>query len=292
VPEKPGSDDLGLRDAAERLGVHYMTAYRYVRLGLLPATKVAGEWRVNLADIEDLTQRQDSAPGAGGLRWPRYRSQLRDRLLRGDEPGAWAVIEQALTSGGEPREVLLELLSPVLVQIGDEWETGGLEVADEHRASSVATRLIGRLGPSFARRGRKRGAIVIGAAADDHHSIPSAILGDVLRGEGFEVIDLGADTPRESFLRTAMERDDLVAVAISAGWDGALDNARAVATELHDQVPGLAVFLGGPAISGRREARQLGADEYGTNALEVANRCTELAKTAKGAPLRQPPTRR
>ena len=279
MPKPRGPDDIGLRDAAERLGVHYMTAYRYVRLGTLPATKVGGEWRVDAADLEELAQRPDSAPGAGGLRWPRYRSRLRDRLVSGDEAGAWAVIEQALTSGGEPREVLLELLAPVLVQIGDEWENGGLDVADEHRASSVATRLIGRLGPSFARRGRKCGVIVIGAVADDHHAIPSAILGDVLRGERFEVIDLGADTPRESFLEAVVERDDLVAVAISVGWDGVLENARAVTTALHERVPGIAVFLGGAAIADRRVARRLGADEYGANALEVAHRCTELVQS-------------
>ena len=288
MPQQPSADEIGLRDAAERLGVHYMTAYRYVRLGTLPASKVAGEWRVKAADLEQFTQREDSAPGAGGLRWPKYRSQLRDRLLRGDEPGAWAVIEQALASGGEPRDVLLELLGPVLAQVGDEWRAGILDIADEHRASAVATRLIGRLGPSFARRGRKRGVIVIGAPAGDHHSIPSAMLGDVLRGEGFEVIDLGANTPQESFVRTAMERDDLVAVAISVGWDGALGNTRTLTTELHEQIPGLTVFLGGPAVSNRREARRLGADEYGANALEVANRCTELVQASR-RPASRPP---
>ena len=37
--------DLTLNEAAELLGVHYMTAYRYVRLGFLQATKVGGCWR-------------------------------------------------------------------------------------------------------------------------------------------------------------------------------------------------------------------------------------------------------
>ncbi|MDA8269090.1 MAG: helix-turn-helix domain-containing protein [Actinomycetota bacterium] len=37
-----GSDVIGLQQAADRLGVHYMTVYRYVRTGRLPATKVGG----------------------------------------------------------------------------------------------------------------------------------------------------------------------------------------------------------------------------------------------------------
>ena len=38
-------DVLTLHEAAEELGVHYMSAYRYVRLGLLDATKRGGVWK-------------------------------------------------------------------------------------------------------------------------------------------------------------------------------------------------------------------------------------------------------
>ncbi len=285
-PPTPDSDDdrIGLRAAADRLGVHYMTAYRYVRLGTLPATKEGGEWRVRVADLETLAEDHDeSAPGAGGVRWPRYRQQLTDRLLVGDEPGAWAVVERALASGAEPREILLDLVAPVLVQVGDGWASGDLEVADEHRAASVATRLIGRMGPSFARRGRKRGAVVTGAAPGDHHAIPTSIMRDILRGDGFEVIDLGGDTPVASFVRTASARDDLVAIAISVGWDGALDGAREAVATLHEKIPGVAIFVGGPAIPDEAAARALGADEYGTTALEVTVRCGELAEAQRRA---------
>jgi len=43
--------EITLHEAAEMLDVHYMTAYRYVRLGLLPAHKAAGTWRVLLHDL-------------------------------------------------------------------------------------------------------------------------------------------------------------------------------------------------------------------------------------------------
>ena len=69
------------------------------------------------------------------------------------------MVEAALASGMEPADIHLELLAPALRSIGDGWEAGRLSVADEHRASAVAGRLIGRLGPRFARRGRKRGTV-------------------------------------------------------------------------------------------------------------------------------------
>lgn len=63
---------IGLRDAAERLGVHYMTAYRYVRLGVLPAEKVGGEWQVRPSDLAEVVAHQRSTPrGAVGMDWSR-----------------------------------------------------------------------------------------------------------------------------------------------------------------------------------------------------------------------------
>jgi excisionase family DNA binding protein len=271
------SELIGLRAAAEQLGVHYMTAYRYVRLGTLPAHKVGGTWQVRLDDLRALTSRDAPQPGPGGIRWAPYRTQLRDRLVAGDEPGAWSIIERALVSGAPARDIHLELTVPVLQDIGDAWATGGLDVAEEHRASSVAARLIGRLGPSFARRGRKRATVVIGAAAGDHHSMPLAILGDIIRGEGLAVLDLGANTPPESFVESARVHDDTIAVAISVGSDATVDAARRTAALLHEQIPGIHVFIGGPAILTESDARAIGADEYGATALDVARRCTALA---------------
>lgn len=156
-PPVPDDEALvGLRAAAEELGVHYMTAYRYVRLGTLPAEKVSGAWQVRFGDIRALTEREPARPGPGGIRWGPYRNRLRDRLVAGDESGAWSV-------------------------------------------------------------------------------------------------------------------------AVGVGSDDIVDAARHTTTLLHEQTPGIRVFVGGPAITTEHEARALGADEYGATALDVAVRCVELA---------------
>lgn len=279
-PQPVPDDDelLSLRDAADQLGVHYMTAYRYLRLGTLPAKKVGGVWQVRMGDLRALAGREQPRPGPGGIRWAPYRTQLRARLSAGDEPGAWSVIERARVSGASPEDIHLKMIVPVLRSIGDAWDAGELDIAAEHRASTVATRVIGRLGPSFARRGRKRGTVVIGGAAGDHHSIPLAILGDILRGRGLFVVDLGANTPPESFVQSAREHDDVIAVAIGVGSDESIDPARRTVELLHEQIPGIQVFVGGPAVTSERAARELGADEYGATAVDVADRCNELAR--------------
>ena len=55
---------LTLAEAAQELGVHYMTVYRYVRTGRLPARQVAGEWQIEPADLARFRE-QATAPARG-----------------------------------------------------------------------------------------------------------------------------------------------------------------------------------------------------------------------------------
>src|SRR3990170_3863777 len=62
----PVTDEtLSLRECADRLGVHYMTAYKYVRHGRLAATKVGPEWRGLSGDLEAFL----AGPASGPAPW-------------------------------------------------------------------------------------------------------------------------------------------------------------------------------------------------------------------------------
>jgi methanogenic corrinoid protein MtbC1 len=258
-----------------------MTAYRYVRTGRLAAERDGARWTVDPADVEQLLS--PTPRRRRGTARVDARSRLEDRLVAGDEPGAWTVVEAALTSGMEPADVHLELLVPALRSIGDGWEAGRLSVADEHRASAVAARLIGRLGPRFARRGRKRGSVLVGAPANEEHALPSAILSDLLRGAGFEVIDLGADTPAESFAETARAANRLVAVLIAvtgSGHDRALRTTVSAVRAAGVTAP---ILVGGAAIADEAHALRLGADGWSGRDARRALAAVEEAVATPGS---------
>jgi len=272
---------VSLRDAAESIGVHYMTAYRYVRSGRLPAKKVGSTWRVNVADLERLAAGEDlesqQVRKSGGGTRAAHRARLESRLIAGDEGGAWGVLDSAMAAGADPDEVLLEILSPAMVSIGARWADGEISIAEEHRASAVAQRLIARLGPRFARPGRKRGTVVIGSVAGDRHSLPTSMMADLLRGEGLEVIDLGADTPAESFVMAAEEADRLIAVAMcvtATGLEGAVAEAAAAVKAAGVTAP---VVMGGGAMTDGAMAQSLGADEWAGDSRGAVKLFTELA---------------
>ncbi len=256
--------------------MHYMTAYRYVRTGQLPAVRDGARWTVAVSDLQRIVSGR-GAPARHRTARAKRPARLVDRLVAGDEAGAWKVVEGALSSGSDPADVYLHVLVPALRSIGDGWERGNLTVADEHRASAVAARIIGRLGPRFARRGRTRGTVVLGAPPGEQHGLPGAILADLLRVAGFEPLDLGANTPALSFAETALGADRLVAVVIGATTLSRDSAVRKVVLTLRRAEVTPPVLLGGAAIVDADHAAKLGADGFSGHDAVAAVAAVEAA---------------
>ena len=180
----------------------------------------------------------------------------RRRRVGGDRAGT--------RPGATPTDIYVELLAPVLRQIGARWERGTLSIAEEHRATAAARRVVGRVTPRFARRGRSRGTVLLGGVAGDSHELPLAMLADVLRGAAFDVVDLGANTPVESMLQIAGQHE-VLAVGISASTDAAVKAANTTVRALHRDYPGLPVLVGGAAVTAST-ADALGADGWAPDA--------------------------
>ena len=277
---------LSLQEAADRLGVHYMTVYRYVRTGRLDGVKDGAQWRVRTDDVDRLAATPPAATGRGRSHPDRYISRLEDRLVAGDTAGSWSVVESAMTSGHEPREIYLDMLVPTLRSIGDGWEQGRYTVAREHQASAVVMGIIGRLGPRFARRGRTRGSMVVGTPPGDEHGIPIAVVTDLLRSQGFRVYDLGPNVPPESFAETALGAERLVAVALGATLGDNEANIRR-AIETSKGAVDVPVILGGRAITDAEHARRLGADAWSRDATALLELADQLVSRDEPSP---PPT--
>src|SRR5262245_571322 len=262
-----GGRPLTLQEVADRLGVHYMTVYRYVRLGLLEAEKESGVWRVRPSALEDLQQPAPvvELPPRGRRRAP-WAERLEHRLVAGDGRGSWIVVEAALAAGTELDEVYLDVVAPALRAIGERWVEGELDVGIEHRATVIAARLLGRLGPRLGRRGRSRGAVVVGAPAGEHHSLPLALVADVLRGSGWDVSDLGADVPARSFARVAASTERLRAVGVSISTPQSLRSGEETIASLRASVRRVPILVGGHAVVDEAHARAIGADGWARDA--------------------------
>jgi excisionase family DNA binding protein len=202
---------LNLKQVSVELQVHYMTAYRYVRQGRLLAERDGTSWRVTRVALEAFTHATTAPVDHVGAPW---QARLEACLLADDELSAWAVIDRALAAGHTPEYVYLEMITAALSSIGDGWARGEHEIADQYLAMSVAQRLVGRLGARFRRSGRSRGTVVFGAPTGDLNALPIAIVCDLVRMRGFDVLELGANVPAEAFASAVGRAPRLVCVGI------------------------------------------------------------------------------
>jgi excisionase family DNA binding protein len=272
LPE-PASGLFGLQAAADRLGVHYMTVYRYVRTGRLPATRIGAQWWI---DPSDLRNAGVGAVVAGRTRTATHTAsqatavrRLEDRLVAGDEPGVWTIVESRLGSGSHPDEVLLDGLGQAMRSVGAGWEVGDYTVDDEHRASGVASRIVARLGGRFTTRGPKRGSVILGTPPRELHGLPTAMAANVLRGHGFDVVDLGANVPVDAFVSAVSKTPRARAVAVGVSAGNRDRSVRAIVRAVHTVSPGMPVLVGGSGISSEEHAARLGAAWSGHDARSL-----------------------
>ena len=280
---------LTLHEAADRLGVHYMTVYRRVRLGMLAARKVGGQWRVDPADLSGTGR---AAPGrrakptgaapARAARSPRtapWADRLGARMLAGDVAGSWQVVEAAMAAGVEPADVYVEVLGPAMHGIGARWQRGELGIEQEHLATGVALSIVGRMGSRFQRRGRRLGTILVAMPTGERHMLGAAMLADILAQAGYEVLNLGADTPPASLARAIAAHDDLRAVIVTVVDSTRLPAAARLIAAARRIDGGPPLIAGGFAIPDLATARSIGADAWGADPRDLGRLIASLEIT-------------
>lgn len=233
-----------LRAAADELGVHYQTAYRWVRNGQLPATKVAGKYAVDPQDLADFAARRASptpvsAPGQRRLEGQSGR--MHDALRSGDDPGARAIARRLVEEGTPLKDLITEVLSPPLRQIGQAWHDGEFPIWVEHRASAIVERILGEVTPTP--RGRRRGTAMVAAVTGDLHGLPTAMAAAALRDDNWRVEHLGANMPPEDLVEFCTSHD--VTVAVLSVTNSQVQPAVSRAATLL-RGAGIPVVVGGP----------------------------------------------
>lgn len=237
---------VDLQTAAERLGVHYQTAYRWVRKGTLPAVKRGTAYEITDADLAAFAAAR-AAPAPPPKRavvrsWDAQVHRLHRLLVDGDELSVRDLLQRLIDGGVDVVTICDRLLAPALRAIGEDWSNGLVSVAEEHRASAICERLLARL--TVHPRGRPRGVCVVTTAESEGHSLPAAMAAVALRAERWQVHHLGAGMPLKDTLGfvEALEAD----VVVLSLTDPAVADEAAHAAELLGDETGARVLLGGP----------------------------------------------
>jgi excisionase family DNA binding protein len=237
-------DQLELQQAADELGVHYQTAYRWVRSGRLPASLVRGRYcvaRRDLATVQDELRTPAARRPPGARRLDAQQQRMFKALVDGDEPQARHIARTLVAEGTKIVVLLQRVLVPALGRIGDAWHHGELPVWAEHRASAIVERILGDLAPNP--RGRRRGVVAVASITGDHHALPTSMATVALRAAHWHVHHLGADTPPADVVQFCTQQQVDLAVLTVTNPDSAPLAEGTARTLRRDGIPTL---VGGP----------------------------------------------
>ena len=237
---------MQLREAAETLGVHYQTAYGWVRQGTLPARKTPRGYEVSERDVRDLL-----ATRAAGVEPPRE-VQVRDwaaqagrlyaALVAGDEARARHDFGR-LAAGVPLAELCDKVIAPALQRIGTDWAAGGLSIAAEHRATAICERLIAARVQQP--QGRPRGVAVASTPPGERHALPSLMAAACLREDHWQIHHLAADLPVTEVIGLAADTGASL-IVLSSATVGTAWLATREARQIRELLPNARVLTGHP----------------------------------------------
>ena len=181
---------------------------------------------------------------------PRGPDELREALETMDADAAHAILDRLLAAF-TLETVLSGVLLPYLHELGERWRRNEASIAQEHFASNLLRARLLALARGWE-RGEGRTAL-LACAPGEQHDLPLIVFGLALRGRGWRIVFLGADTPADSIADTAQRLRPAVVVVSSVtprGFRREADTLAAVAREHRLAIAG--------AGAGERLAESLG----------------------------------
>lgn len=179
--------------------------------------------------------------------------ELQDLVDARDRPGAVALALDAVASDRiAVPDLYTRVLGPYLAQVGTSWSHGVENVWEEHLASHVVLTIVEALYPTVLRMAAEVQAtgktVLLACPPQERHEIGLRMLSDRFELAGWNVTNLGADTPLADIVAAAhATRADLVALSVSTVFERV--ELRRFIDSLRSALPGVRIVVGGPAFS-------------------------------------------
>jgi 5-methyltetrahydrofolate--homocysteine methyltransferase len=192
---------------------------------------------------------------------------LYQAILSGDAKAATQLTREALDKNVDPEDLVANSMIPAMDEVGRRFEANEYFVPELMIAARAMKGSLDLVRPMLAKKGAKPlGRVVIGTVKGDLHDIGKNLVGSMLEGGGFEVIDLGPNVTPEQFVQAVKEKNATI-VGLSALLTTTMPSMRTTIDALKEagvrnQVK---VMIGGAPIT-QEFANEIGADGYGENA--------------------------
>ncbi len=228
-------------------------------------------------EIEEFIEREDERRHIIQL-YGKARPSLQDlaaTIIEGAHHETDRLARAALDDGIEALEIMDDGLIAGMAIVGIKFRENFIFVPEVLACARAMKAGMAHIEPILSASGIEPiGRVIMGTVKGDLHDIGKNLCIMMLRGAGFEVIDLGVDTSPDDFIE-AVEEHRAPVVGMSALLTTTMPNMGKtieafIDADLRDDVK---VMVGGAPVT-REFADDMGADAYGDNAME----CVEAAK--------------
>jgi 5-methyltetrahydrofolate--homocysteine methyltransferase len=206
-----------------------------------------------------------------------YRETIFKGILEGDMPAVEQATQAALDAQMSPGEILNQAMIPAMDEVGRLFEENEYYVPELLVAARAMKAGLAILRPHLVATGiEPKGRVALGTVKGDLHDIGKNLVGIMIEGAGFEVIDLGVDVGPAQFVEAVKDKDAQVigmSALLTTTMPGMQRTIEALNEEgLRDRVK---VIIGGAPVT-QRYADEIGADGYGRDAAAAAKLVKQL----------------
>jgi len=212
---------------------------------------------------------------------------LGQRLYDGDAPGVTKLVEQAIARGLPAQQILNAGLLPGMERVGRDFKDGELFIPEVIVAARAMHAGLGLLNPLLAAAATPAShKIVLGTVKGDLHDIGKRLVGIMMQGAGFQVVDLGHDVSPERFVQVAhLEKPDLIGMSALLSTTMPMMKATIEAIRAAGLPSAVKVLVGGAPVT-QAWADEIGADGYAPDAVSAVDCARKVlgASTCQAVP--------
>ncbi|MGD8726794.1 MAG: corrinoid protein [Gemmatimonadales bacterium] len=203
-------------------------------------------------------------------------AEIAKAIIEGNHQRVDELTGRVIEEGVHPKSILDDGLIAGMNVVGERFRVHEIFLPDVLMAAKAMYAGMDLLRPLLIEEGiPSLGRVVIGTVQGDLHDIGKNLVGIMLRGAGFDVVDLGHDVAPEKMIETAREQQ-IPVIGMSALLTTTMPVMKEVVQRLKDE--GLAgdikTVVGGAPVT-EKFAHDIGADAYGfdaANAVAVVKR--------------------
>ncbi len=196
--------------------------------------------------------------------------KMAQSIIDGDSDLAATLAKESITAGTDPLDSITKGFVVGVNTVGDAFGRGDAFLPELVMAGEAMKAAVSTLDPELKRRGTDRkmlGKVVIATVEGDIHEIGKSLVATMLGASGFEVFDLGVDTPCDKIIGKALAVNADI-IAMSALLTTTMVKQRDVIEELEKE--GLRrkikVMVGGAPVT-RDWVTTIGADGFSEDAI-------------------------